>query len=346
MYPPEWFGSPQDFEAELARIEAVDPRIEVVVTTYVEPHELRSARGAAVRGTAGRNEHIEGPPISAEARVTLGRIHVALAIDLPPDITAIAPDLAWVQAVGAGTAHLQTTGLADAGITLTSNGGSNSVGIAEFVFGRLLESVKRFPAIAASQSEHRWESLYGEQLSGQTIGLIGFGAINQAVAARAHAICMRVLVMRRSAEAPVDGHVDRVYGPDGLHEMLGQCRAVIAAVPETPETVDMMDAAAFASMRSGAFFANVGRGTLVDEPALIASLESEHVGSAALDVTTIEPLPPDNPLWDAPNLRISGHCSTSPAALIPNLHRVFRENLERFVRGEPLTNQVSTERGY
>ncbi len=152
--------------------------------------------------------------------------------------------------------------------------------------------------------------------------------------------------MRRSADGPGHRHVDRVYGPDGLHELLGQCHAVIAAVPATPETADMMDAAAFASIRPGAFFANVGRGTLVDEPELIASLESGHVGAAALDVTRVEPLPPDDPLWAAPNLRISGHCSTSPAALIPNLHRLFRENLERFVRAEPHTNQVSTERGY
>lgn len=344
MYPPEWFGSQRRFEAELARIEAVDRRVEVVVATYVEPHELRTARGAAVNGET--NEHIAGPPISAEDREALGRIHVALAIDLPPDMTTIAPDLAWVQAVGSGTAHLQAAGLEDASVTLTSNGGSNSVGIAEFVFGRLLESVKRFPAIAAAQSEHRWESLYGQQLSGQTVGLVGFGAINQAVAARAHVFGMKVLVTRRSAEVPAELHIDRVYGPDGLHEMLGQCHAVIAAVPETPETVDMMDAPAFASMRPGAFFANVGRGTLVDEPALIAALESGQVGSAALDVTNVEPLPPDDPLWNAPNLQISGHCSTSPAALIPNLHRLFRDNLERFARAEPLTNQVSTGRGY
>ncbi len=344
MYPPEWFGSRRGFEAELARIEAVDPRVEVVVTTYVEPHELRTSRGAALDG--GGNDRIEGPPISAEDRHAMSRIHVALAIDLPPDVTTIAPGLAWVQAVGAGTAHLQASGLADADIKLTSNGGSNSVAIAEFVFGRLLESIKRFPAIAAAQAEYRWESLYGRQLSGQTLGLIGFGAINQAVAARAHAFGMSVLVMRRSADAVPEPHIEHVYGPDGLHEMLGRCQAVIAAVPETPDTIGMMDPAAFASMRKGAFFANVGRGTLVDESALISALESGQLGSAALDVTNVEPLPAEDPLWVAPNLQISGHCSTAPEAMIPNLHRLFRENLERFVRAEPLVNEVSAERGY
>ena len=324
----------------------MDPRIEVVVATYAESHERRSARGAPDAEDRARVEDLEAPVLSEADRATLGRVHVALAIDLPPGITAIAPDLAWVQAVGSGTAHLQTVGLEEAGISLMSNGGSNSVAIAEFVMGRLLESVKQFPAIGAAHAEHRWASLYGQQLSGQTLGLVGYGAINQAVAARAHAFGMQVLVLRRSAEVPTEPYVDEVYGPDGLHEMLSRCHAVAAAVPETPETVHLMDAAAFSAIRPGAFFANVGRGTLIDEPALIAALASGQVGSAALDVTDVEPLPADDPLWEAPNLRISGHCSTSPAAMMPNLHAVFRENPGRFARDEPLANQVSSGRGY
>lgn len=344
LYPPAWFGSSELFEEELGLIEAIDPRIETVVVTYEEPHELRTARGAP--------EPIEGyvppeaPTISDEDREAMSRVNIALAIDVPPDITTIAPDLTWVQAVGSGTAHLQAAGLEDANVTLTSNGGANSVGIAEFVFGRLLESVKRFPAIAKAQEEHRWEALYGRQLAGQTLGLIGFGAINQAVALRAHAFGMKVLITRRNADAPIEPHITGVYQTSNLHDMLGRCDAVIAAVPETPETMGLMDAAAFGAMRKGAFFANVGRGTLVDEAALIEALESKQLGSAAIDVTNTEPLPADDPLWNARNLKISGHCSTSPEALIPNLHRVFRANLERFVKGDELTNQVSSGRGY
>ena len=176
LYPPAWYGSEEGFAAEVAALEAVDPRIEVVVVTYEEPHDVRTARGA------GDPDLPEPQAISPEDRSALSRIHVALAIDLPPDITAIAPDLAWVQAVGAGTSHLQSVGLAGAGIRLTTNGGSNSVAIAEFALGRLLEARKRFRELATAQHEHRWASLFGDQLSGQTLGLIGFGAINQAVA--------------------------------------------------------------------------------------------------------------------------------------------------------------------
>ncbi|MEZ5382267.1 MAG: D-2-hydroxyacid dehydrogenase [Microthrixaceae bacterium] len=343
MYPSWWYGSEDGFGEEVAALEAIDPRIEVVFPTYEEPHEVRTARGAPQADGAAP---IEAQPIEPEDRELMARMHVALAIDVPPDITTIAPDLAWVQAVGSGTAQLQAAGLAPAGVTLTSNGGSNGVAIAEFVFGRLIEARKHFVDLAAAQADHEWKAIYGTQLSGQTLGLLGYGAINQAVAVRAAAFGMRVLVARRTPDAQPEPPVDECFGPDDLHEMLGRCDAVIAAVPETPETEAMMNADAFAAMRPGAFFANVGRGTLVDEAALVDALESGQVGSAAIDVAQVEPLPADHPLWEAPNLRISGHCSTAPSALFPNLHRTFRENLRRFVGGEALTNQVEAGRGY
>ena len=99
-------------------------------------------------------------------------------------------------------------------------------------------------------------------------------------------------------------------------------------------------------MKPGAFFCNVGRGTLLDEAALIDALQSGHLRGAALDVASLEPLPADHPLWDAPNLYLSYHCSSSPAALFVNLHRLWRDNLTRWLAGEPLRNEVDLARGY
>ncbi len=341
LYPPEWYGSDAGFAAEIEALAAVDPRVEVVVVTYVEPHEVRTARGGPDAADLPEPQSIDDHDLQQ-----LRRLDVALAIDIPPNITDIAPDLAWVQAVGSGTAHLQSAGLADADVVLTSNGGSNSIGIAEFVFGRLIEFTKHFRQIHALQRDHEWKPLYGAQLSGQTLGLIGYGAINQAVAHRAAAFGMRVLVARRTPTDTNEPPIDATFATADLHEMLGQCDAVIAAVPETPETEGLMSADAFAAMRRGAFFANVGRGTLVDEAAFLDALESGQVGGAAIDVAHVEPLPTDDPLWDAPNLAISAHCSTAPTSLMPNVHRLFRDNLERFVRGEPVNNIVSANRGY
>ncbi len=340
LYPPAWYGSEHGFHAEVAALEAVDPRVEVLVATYEEPHGVRTARGT------GEDARFRPRAIAPETAAALKRVQVVLAIDLPADISSIAPELAWVQAVGAGTSHLQAAGLADAGIRLTSNGGSASVAIAEFAFGRLIEERKRFRDLAALQQERRWEPLYGTQVAGQTIGLVGYGPINRAVAVRAAAFGMRVLAARRTAGTPAEPPVERFYSSDGLHEMLGECDAVIAAAPETPETVGLFGADAFASLRPGAFFANVGRGSLVDQEALIAALRSGQVGAAALDVASVEPLPADDPLWETPNLQISGHCSSSPPAMFPNVHRVLRENLRRFIDGAPLRHEVSLDRGY
>jgi phosphoglycerate dehydrogenase-like enzyme len=121
---------------------------------------------------------------------------------------------------------------------------------------------------------------------------------------------------------------------------------VIAAVPETPETTGLMDARAFAAMKPGSFFCNVGRGSLVDETALIDALRREHLRGAALDVASVEPLPVDHPLWDAPNLSLSPHSASAPAALFVNLHELFRDNLTRFLAGDPLRNEVDLSRGY
>jgi len=341
LYPAEWYGPAEGFAAELEALRALDPRLVVEVAPYDEPHELRTARG----GPDPDAHRHRAPEVPDAAREVLARAEVVLAIDLPYDVATLAPNLRWVQAVGAGTAQLQSAGLAEAGVTLTSNGGSNSIGIAEFVMGRLLQVAKRFRELDVAQSEHRWDSLFGEQLAGRTLGLIGYGAINQAVATRAAAFGMTVLATRRRPSDP-EPPIERFYGPDDLHAMLGRCDAVVAAAPETPDTIGLVGAAELAAMPPGSVFVNVGRGTLLDEPALIDALQRGHLAAAALDVASVEPLPAGNPLWDVPNLYLSGHCSSSPGALFRNLHELFRANLARYLAGEPLLNQVDLGRGY
>jgi phosphoglycerate dehydrogenase-like enzyme len=344
MYPEEWYGSADGLQAEIAALEAMDPRIEVVVERYDEPHDLRSARGKP----DAPDLRDRAPALTDAQAAAFERVHIAVVIDLPYDVRAVAPRLQWVQAVGAGTGQLQSAGLDESGITLTSNAGSNALAIGEFVVGRILQHWKRFPAIEAAQHRHEWDqTLYGREVSGSTLGLIGLGHINAIVAKRAKAFGMTVLATRRSggpgATAP---NVDEVLPSSELATMLGRADAVAAAVPETPETIGLMDAAAFAAMKPGSFFCNVGRGSLVDEPALITALERGHLAGAALDVASEEPLPADHPLWDAPNLFLSPHVSTSPAALFPNLHGLFRANLARYLAGEPLENRVDSSRGY
>jgi phosphoglycerate dehydrogenase-like enzyme len=343
LYPKEWYGTPEDFARAVADVEALDPRIQVVVETYAEPHELRSARGKP----GAEQLRDQAPPLTDAQRAAFADLQVVLAIDLPFDVAAVAPSLRWVQAVGAGTGQLQSAGLASAGVRLTTAAGANAVAIAEFALARVLAEWKRFRALDELQARHQWEPLYGRQLAGSTIGLLGLGAINGAIAARAAAFDVQILATRRSATpGAVAPNVDDLYPPDQLHTMLSRCDAVIAAVPETPETTGLMDAAAFAAMKPGSFFCNVGRGSLVDEPALIDALRRGHLRGAALDVASVEPLPADHPLWEAPNLTMSPHSASAPAALFVNLHELFCDNLTRFLNGEALRNEVDMGRGY
>jgi len=339
LYPTAWLGDDGSVATAVGAIEAVDPRVEVVLEPYEE--------GQASRTLRGRPEGIEearaiAPALSDAQRAMFARVHGVVAIDLPFDVGTIAPNLAWVQGVGAGYAQLESAGLAEAGIRLSSAAGANAVAIAEFVIGRLLAERKRFREIEERQQRHEWDPLYGTELAGTTIGLIGFGAINSAVAKRLAGFDVTVLACRRSAKAgDVAPFVDELYPSPRLHDMLARCDTVVAAVPETAETTGLIDAAALAAMPARSFLVNVGRGTLLDEPALIDALVRGHLRAAALDVASQEPLPPEHPLWDAPNLYLSYHCSTSPSALFVNLQRLWADNIRRWLDGGTLINEVT-----
>jgi phosphoglycerate dehydrogenase-like enzyme len=339
LYPTVWLGDDDAVTATIAEIEAIDPRIEVVVEEYEEGQALRTMRGHPEELGAAREQ---APPLTDAQRSMFERVHAVVAIDLPFDVGSVAPNLSWVQSVGAGYAQLETAGLAEAGIRLSNAAGANAVAIAEFVVGRILQERKRFRELEALQTEHHWDPLYGTELAGATVGLIGYGAIASAVAKRLAAFDVTLLASRRSAK-PGDTapYVDELFPTARLHDMLGRCDTVVAAVPETPETIGLMDAKAFAAMPEGSFFVNVGRGTLVDEPALIDALERGHLRGAALDVASQEPLPSDHPLWDAPNLYLSYHCSSAPSALFVNLHRMWADNIRRWLGGDPLVNEVA-----
>ena len=331
LYPSEFNDN---FDQHTADLAAVDPRIEIVIEPYLEPSELRSGRGVppydAVRDLA--------PPLTPGQRAAFARIECCVTLDLPFDVAAVAPRLRWVQALGTGVAHLASAGLREAGIQLTNASGANAISIAEFAFARILGEFKQVRRLDATQQRKQWLPVYGEEIARKTVGLIGFGPINQAVARRARAFDLEVIVLRRSAARTE--LADEVVGPDGLHDMLGRCDIVVAAVPESPETHELFDSAAFAAMRDGSMFVNVGRGTLVHEPALSDALHSGKLRAAAIDVTAVEPLPEDSPLWDAPNIYISAHCSTDPSGLFESVHQVFADNVARYLAGEPLINEI------
>ena len=319
--------------AQIARIRAAAPGLEIVAAPYVEDESRRWARSvkpmAELRASA--------PPLPEELRHALERAEIVLALDLPVDLGTFAKKLRWVQQIGAGTEHLAGSGLGD-DVTVTNSSGVAARAIAEFVVGRLLMIWKRFPEQAEAQRRKEWTQAYGRTLAGSTIAIVGIGAIGSAVARLLKAFGATVLGLKRTRTPGPP--VDQLYAPEGLHAMLGRADAVVLATPGSDATRHLIDRAALAAMKSGATLVNVARGSIVDEAALALALASGRLGAAALDVFDNEPLPAESPLWSLPSCYISAHCSPSLDRYVDDVLTLFEDNLRRYLAGQPLRNVV------
>jgi phosphoglycerate dehydrogenase-like enzyme len=336
LFPERFHTDHASFAAALDRLRDAHPSVAVEVAAYEDSSERRTRRSRPdfVRRADDVDE------LSEHQREVWSRMDVALALDLPFDVIALAPRLRWVQAAGAGVGQLLSVGLPTPSIRLSSAAGTSAPEIAEFVMARVLEHAKHLRELDGLQRECSWRPLYGRVVGDLTIGLVGLGAINLAVARLASAFGMQVLGVRRRPGAPPI-YVDEVVAMSSLHEVLERSDVVVAALPETAETVGCFDVAAFAAMRPGSLFCNVGRGSAVDDAALHAALARGAPAAAALDVFPSEPLPDDDPAWRHPAVHVSAHCSSVPARSIERVHDLFRTNLTRFVAGEPLVNEVA-----
>lgn len=330
LYPLSVHRERRELDVELERLAALDSSVRVLVDAGGED-------GVPAITAQGRG-------LTDRQREVLRESEVLLALNLPAAMPSLAPRLRWVQAISTGVDHLRGSGLADAGVLLTTAAGTAAPEIAEFVMARVLEHAKRLHELSDDQTARRWQPRYGTGLTGRTIGLVGFGALNQEVARRALAFGMRVVVARRSHDAPVEG-VDDVVPLTELAEMAQGCDVLVSALPEMAATERVLSRQVLEALPAGAFVCNIGRGGAVDDEALVELLECGHLGGAALDVFREEPLPADHSFWTTPGLRISSHCASDPAAAIRRTHELFRENVSRYLVGTPLLNCVDPVAG-
>jgi phosphoglycerate dehydrogenase-like enzyme len=182
-------------------------------------------------------------------------------------------------------------------------------------------------------------------VAGRTLGLLGFGEIGRAVAARAAALGVRCLALRRRPGGGGAG-VERVYGPEGLPEFLGACDFVVNSLPLTAETRGLLDARALRAMRPDGVLINLGRGPTVVEADLLEALRAGRIGGAVLDVFDAEPLPPDSPFWALDNVLVTAHTAGNSEHYLERAVDIFCQNLRRFRAGEPLRNVVDKRLGY
>jgi phosphoglycerate dehydrogenase-like enzyme len=246
--------------------------------------------------------------------------------------------LAWFQSPAAGYDNPEFRMLVDNGVRVT-NAHVNSLPIAEFVMRSVLDEFQEAAQWRDLASERRWRIHDWREVSGSTWVIVGLGGIGTEVARRAQAFGVRVIGCRRhpSPEDPTE----RTVTPDQLDQALGLADVVVLAAPATPETDNLVDADFLSRTKPGGLLVNVARGTLIDDSALIASLDSGHLSSAILDVFRTEPLPVDHPFWSHPSIRVTPHNAAGGLGRFQRQADLFGENLDRYLEGRPMMNDVT-----
>ncbi|MGB6724776.1 MAG: D-2-hydroxyacid dehydrogenase [Terracidiphilus sp.] len=252
----------------------------------------------------------------------------------------------WVHSRNAGLDNLLFPELIDSPVSLTNGSGVFSQSLGEFALAAILYFAKDFPRMLRNQRSQRWEQFDVDEISGQTVGIVGYGDIGRAVATRVKAMGMKVLALKRHPPVEGDTLIDRFYQPDQLGEMLSACDYVVVAAPLTAETRHMISNAEFAAMKSSAVAINVGRGPVVDQAALVRALTGKQIRGAGLDVFEHEPIPPGDPIWSFDNVLISPHTADRTSTWLNQAMQFFIEQYERFRNGQPLKNVVNKQLGY
>jgi phosphoglycerate dehydrogenase-like enzyme len=332
-------------EAELAaRIQAADPRAEVLF----EPDLLPPARYPGDhRGDPSFARDAEG---EARWRALLDRAEVLFGV--PEDSTeGLAevvnglPRLRWVHATSAGAGEqVRKAGLSPDAlkrVVITTSSGVHAVPLAEFAILGLLAVAKELPRLIEDQRARAWPEVRRpvRELSGQTLFLLGLGDIGREVARLGKALGMRTVGFRRT-EGPPPEWVDEVHGPRRLAELAGQADAMVVSLPMTEQTAGLVDRATIERLPASCIFVNIGRGGVVDEPALIDALRDRRIAGAVLDVFATEPLPADSPLWTLPNVLVTPHAAALSARENERIAELFADNLRRYLDGRPLRNVV------
>ncbi len=248
-----------------------------------------------------------------------------------------AAGLRWLHTFSAGVDHPWFQALRARGVRLSTSSGAQAVPIAHTVMLYLLALSRDFGRWQEAQRRRAWEQHDLRDLQGLTLAVVGLGPIGLEVARLGAAFGMRVIGTRRT---PTGSEPCETWPLSRLDALLEVADAVVLALPLTDETRELISAGRLARMKRGAWLINVGRGALVDEPALVAALQSGALGGAGLDVFAVEPLPPESPLWSLPNVIVTPHNSGDTPSNLPRACEIFLDNLSRYRSGEPLRNEV------
>jgi phosphoglycerate dehydrogenase-like enzyme len=313
-------------------------------------------------GVAAPGSQVVTVSLEGLADTDLSKVEAMLRGPMPAStfdrLLARCPNLRWVHSATAGVERVLTAQARERGLVITNARGVFSEPIAEYVVMMILAIARRLPQLLELQRERTWQPLDASEIRELTVGIVGLGSIGLEVARLARDLGASVVATRRSGgsgTAVRDGVSDtatdvpvgiEILGAAGLPELLARSDFVVLALPLTSETEDLFDATRLGQMKAGAWLINVARGRLIDERALVRALREGTLGGAVLDTFRDEPLGPDSPLWNVPNLIVTPHTSWSSGRVLDRSVELFCDNLRRFAAGQTLLNVVDWNRGY
>ena len=313
----------------------VDPRLDVVYEAdllpaprYPADHALPSVVTDEARA------RWEGLLDGAEVLFDFGPLELAPRL-------ASRPRLRWIQATSAGVGQFAArVGLTESAVTITTASGVHARPLAEFVLMAMLMFGKGAFRLAADQRAHRWERYAGQEVAGTVVGVVGVGRIGREVARVARALDARTVGVVRAPDGrtAAEFNLDALLPVERLDDLLPDVDYLVLCAPHTTETERLLTAERLALLKPSAVLINIARGAVVDEEALVAALADGRLRGAALDVFAREPLPPESPLWDLPNVLISPHSASTADNENRKIADLFRENLRRYLDGRPLLN--------
>jgi phosphoglycerate dehydrogenase-like enzyme len=276
---------------------------------------------------------------------------ILIGYQLRPEQLAHARRLKYIHTTTAAVHQLMFPELIASDVRITNSAEIHGSVVAEHAIALIFALAKAIPASVKYQLKSEWgqQELWNRtpprEIAGATLLVIGLGSIGNEIARMAKALGMHVIAIREHLERGA-GHADEVYGPQELNRLLARADYVVLSAPLTGKTEALFNEHAFAQMRKTAFFINVSRGPLVDEAALARALRERVIAGAALDVFSVEPLPPESPLWKLENLLITPHTAALTDKLWERHFARITENLRRYFAGLPLLGEVDKRRGY
>ncbi|MBC7636870.1 MAG: D-2-hydroxyacid dehydrogenase [Acetobacteraceae bacterium] len=261
------------------------------------------------------------------------------------EMLAAAPNLRFIQSIGAGTDQFDRQALAARGISLASAAGVNARAVAEHAMALILAMARRLPEARDNQAKKHWRGMIGDisaredELGGKTLLIVGMGRIGGGLARLGKAFDMQVIGVRANPAAGLNG-ADEMHATADVPGLLPRADFVALTCPLTPETTGLINAASFSAMHKGAYLINCARGRVVVEAALVAALQSKQIAGAAIDVVYEEPLDQASPLWTLPNAFVTPHTGGETRKYEDNVLDILLENLKRLRDGGSLVNQV------